>query len=846
MEPGTRLGPYEIIEQLGAGGMAEVYRARSHRPLRCAALLLAVLLAPSCAGRDSGPSPLTAEVPLHLEEHLDVATVVGSEVPADAPAVMEWHFDEPQEDWKPVVPFNPTIDPVEVTQFDDALRVTYTDGTRNPNGLPNGGLVLEAPDWNYEDLGNLVVRARTSDDVRNFWLFFNRREGTDTDTDLPNPFEHEGETVPVVSDGTVQTYRARPDFFRRGPPPEGRIRQIALWFAPDDLASIDILSITLIPKVATYAEAGAASRTEIRNRIHRQALYTHTPGRVEYRVKIPEAGRLDFAMGVLREDVPVTFRVTAIRDGAEGGEPTAVFEEHYADKEAWGQRSVDLADFAGQTVTLGLKAESEDGGRVALWGAPTVTGGDQSVLPNVVFYVFDGGAADYMSVYGYNRRTTPTLERLAEEGVVFERAYSNSSWTVPSTASFMTSLHTSVTGGSHRAGNVNPLPAEAVTMAEHMHQAGYQTAVFTGNPGAGTLSDLQRGVDLFREDWEDFSYGGNNHKESSKYLHEGFWSWREDYPRQPFWAHFQTTDTHEDFPAPPPFGGLFVTADERESMNESFDRLGRGGHRPYSPAWDSTGISQTALYSVGKGLYDEAMAHNDYRLGQLIDRLKVEGEWDNTLLIIGGDHSIRAAYADMGLVLSDPLPPPWSQPILRPTISRVPLMFVWPSHIEGGQRIAPPVSMIDVLPTLLDLVGLPPAEIAQGQSLAPLMLGREGWEPRPVILDEFYADSTTGDLEGVIEVVDGRWGASLEINDPDARPRFGPRPVPLLLYDLWNDPMALWSLHEERPDLVQKYTAFLEEQFEAHVALSQYFTPGEDSPLTPEQLRSLRALGYIR
>ena len=76
-----------------------------------------------------------------------------------------------------------------------------------------------------------------------------------------------------------------------------------------------------------------------------------------------------------------------------------------------------------------------------------MTGDGQSPLPNVVFYVFDGGAADYMSVYGYNRRTIPTLERLAEEGVVFERAYSNSGWTLQSTASFMTSLQTSVTGG---------------------------------------------------------------------------------------------------------------------------------------------------------------------------------------------------------------------------------------------------------------------------------------------------------------------------------------------------------------------------------------------------------------
>ncbi len=173
-------------------------------------------------------------------------------------------------------------------------------------------------------------------------------------------------------------------------------------------------------------------------------------------------------------------------------------------------------------------------------------------------------------------------------------------------------------------------------------------------------------------------------------------------------------------------------------------------------------------------------------------------------------------------------------------------MFVWPGHIEGGQRIEPAVSMIDVLPTLLDLLGLPPAEIGQGQSLAPLMSGRDGWESRPVILDEFEVDSESGELSGVIEVVDGRWGASLEINPNPERPEPRRRPSPLLLYDLWNDPMALWSLHEERPDLVQKYTAFLEEQFEAHLALGQYFTPSGEVELTPEQLRSLRALGYIR
>ena len=154
--------------------------------------------------------------------------------------------------------------------------------------------------------------------------------------------------------------------------------------------------------------------------------------------------------------------------------------------------------------------------------------------------------------------------------------------------------------------------------------------------------------------------------------------------------------------------------------------------------------------------------------------------------------------------------------------------------------------MIDMLPTILDLADLSMPEVMQGQSLAPLLLGEAGWEPRPVILDEFVVDGDTGEFRGRIEVVDGRWGASLEINPHPETPEEERRPVPLLLYDLWNDPFCVSSLHEERPDLVKKYTEFLEAQFEAHQMLGTQFTPGTEVALTPEQLRTLRALGYIR
>ena len=98
-----------------------------------------------------------------------------------------------------------------------------------------------------------------------------------------------------------------------------------------------------------------------------------------------------------------------------------------------------------------------------------------------------------MSVYGYNRRTTPNLESLASEGAVFEYAFSNSPWTKPSTASFMTSLHHSVLGGYNN--DADPLPDQAVTMAQHFHEADYQTGVFVANDSPfTTLIPIRKAV----------------------------------------------------------------------------------------------------------------------------------------------------------------------------------------------------------------------------------------------------------------------------------------------------------------------------------------------------------------
>ncbi|MEE8146683.1 MAG: sulfatase [Longimicrobiales bacterium] len=815
--------------------------------------MLASLLLPSvlCLGC-GGPAPLTVDMPLHLEDHLDAAIIVGSEVPEDVPSAVEWRFDEPQPDWTSarLPPFGRPVQ----TRTADALRLSVEEAHRLPFGnLLGGSIYVDLPDWKREDWGYVLVRARTSENVSQLRLAFNLRENRGA---RDSPFRFGGEFVDVINDGSVQTYLLRADW---SPPWEGAWegpwQQLAIGISAEEPAGIDVLSVSVIPKEANYAAAPAGVRTEVRNNAHRRTLYTHAPGRLEYRVRVPEAGRLDLGLGVLRDDDPVTFRITATPSG---GEEETLLEVTYADQEQWAQHAVDLSHLSGQTVTLALEVDAERAGAVALWTAPTVTRDRSTEKPNIIFYIIDGGAADYMSVYGYNRRTTPNLERLAAEGAVFEHAYSNASWTRPSTASFMTSLHSSVLGGI-RGYAADPVPEQAVTMAEHMHRAGYQTAVFVSNPYAGSLSNLERGVDVFRD------AGVTPNSGSSAELHQDYWRWREAYPAEPYWVHFQTTDVHPEFDQRrdpvAPFAGLFSGPELRETYYEWERQLAAAAGFTHTPwlsleAIDKSGISYAAFFNAARSLYDENMAHQDYQLGRLVERLKARGEWGHTLVIVAADHASAAAH------VPDPFPPGWG-PMFRSSVTRIPLIVVWPERIAPGQRFSQPVSMIDMLPTILDLAGLPMPEVMQGQSLAPLLLGEEGWEARPVILDEFGIEDT-GELSGYIEVIDGRWGASLLINpSPSGRLSTTPdipksrvgdgydllhrRPVPLLLYDLWNDPYTQHSLHEERPDLVEKYTKFLEAQFEAHQSLAQLFTHSADQvALTPEQLRTLRALGYIQ
>lgn len=803
------------------------------------ALALALLSLPGC--RDRGPAgrALQADVPLHLEEHLDSAQIFGSEVPKDIPAPSEWHFDREQPGWKTAVSFRPGMKPVQTARLDDALRLTLTQSTLNPMSLPEGYIYVDLPNWTEDDWGLAVIQARTDAEGILLGLRFNLRLKPGDAPTEKGCFLYGNDPVTLIADGEVHTYvLPLDDPWSEGRP--GTWKQLGLAVSsyidlkkdaakgPED---IDILSVAVIPRMATYSGAKAGVSGEKWSATTRRALFTHAPGRLDYLVKVPDGGRLDLGLGLLKKANPVKFKIS-VRDGRAGSAAKDLFTEMISDPEVRVDRSVALSDYAGRTVVLSLETEAEKPGNVAFWGSPTICGKRATSRPNIVLYVIDGANADIMSVYGHNRLTTPHIAQLAAEGALFENAYSNSSWTKISVPSFMTSLHSSVLGPFRT--DSDPLPEQAVPMAERMHKAGYITEVLTSNPYVGRMSSLDRGVDAMAD--------SDNVPASD--LQREFWRLRDAYPGEPFWVHFQPTDVHGPTKIVEPFAGLFVTAEERKiraDMLKSFGRPIPGDTLPEKMT--NLGLDPATYAQIDRKLEDEAMAYQDHQIGRLVERLKTVGEWENTLFIVAADHGkgtfVLSAY--------DPARPKYWPPLLTAKTTKIPLIFVWPGKIAPGQRFVQPVSMIDLLPTVLDLAGLPPAEIAQGQSLAPLLLGKPGWTPRPVVFDEFSVDEPY--YYGSIEVIDGRWGASLAIDPrPDEKKRLLDRlrPAPLLVFDIWDDPQAFRSLHAERPDLVEKYSKMLKQILQEHETLAKKFSRTGSLPLTQGQIETLRSLGYIK
>ncbi|MBZ0111496.1 MAG: sulfatase-like hydrolase/transferase, partial [Thermoanaerobaculia bacterium] len=494
----------------------------------------------ACGGRET-TAPET--MPIHLEDRLASAQIEGAEVDAETAKPIAWHFGEGPAGWKVLPSRVEGATPAEVDVATEGLRVSLKKTSFAPEkneGL-DGGVYIDVDALNIDLWSHVLIEARASAETTWIGIGYNLNESPGVEPEDQWPTAFWGSGTRLVGDGRVQTYRI-PVRGEGGPITEP-VRQVVIEFGAKGPAEIELLSVSLVPALATYAESGVGVRS-VSSMNHqafgpqRRTLYSHVPSRIAFPLRVPGHGRLDLALGTFGGE-------TRLKVAIDSGSSTEVLlDESVPPLEAWRQRSLDLEKWSGQEIELVLQSEADSPGALAFWASPTVSSAKaerSSERPNVVFYVIDGASAGYMSVYGYERPTTPNLQQLAAEGVVFDRAYSNATWTMPSTASFMTSLYHSVLGGLRD--DANPVPPRVPTMAEHFHDAGFHTGVFTFNPNAGALSGLDRAVDVFRD------YGKRSdpfdpiEAISSQVLQGQFWEWRNAYPG-PYWVHFQTTDVH--------------------------------------------------------------------------------------------------------------------------------------------------------------------------------------------------------------------------------------------------------------------------------------------------------------
>lgn len=453
----------------------------------------------------------------------------------------------------------------------------------------------------------------------------------------------------------------------------------------------------------------------------------------------------------------------------------------------------------------------------------------QPEIRNVVLVSLDTLGAKHVSAYGYERDTTPNLDRLAAEGTLFEYAYTPQVWTMTAHLSMMNGLYPL----AHGASQTRRVSPGAIPLPEILAQHGFATAAFMGAGGfAGPDYGLDRGFEVFST--------GEVRAESDN-LKTFAWleqqaRLREEQPDHRFFLLAHYYDVHSEISgsvpywAPPPFQRRYLPGGPtwfRPGATNLLERLEKEG----AGAEDRRNVN---------ALYDGGVRHVDERgLGPLVDRLEQLGLLDETLLVVTADHGEE--IFEHGSALH-------KQPYEE--TARVPLVMRGPG-VPAGRRVAGTVELVDLMPTVLSLLGLPVPDRVQGKDRSGLL--RAG-APQPA--GEAFVDGIFGAVpphlyhkpSSVIREIDGvRWSY---VNTVYAREEAG-RGVfetrgPGELYRHDRDPGQERNVAAEHPEvareLEQRLLAWYVENDELSRQLGQ--APVDGHLLGPEERARLKALGY--
>jgi arylsulfatase A-like enzyme len=433
---------------------------------------------------------------------------------------------------------------------------------------------------------------------------------------------------------------------------------------------------------------------------------------------------------------------------------------------------------------------------------------------NVVLVSIDTLRPDELGCYGNKRDVSPAIDRLAREGTRFETAVSSTSWTLPAHVALLTSLPDLVHGVLWDTDSLDP---KRITLAQIMKDNGYRTAgVFTGPyllPRFGFARGFEEYMDATRFDKKltgpAVLVAAEQGRTTPGALDRAI-SWLAQDDGRPFFLFLHLFDAHPDFDPPPPYDTMF-DPDYHGSVTGK-DVFHNPAIKPGMAARDLAHLR--ALYDGEIRFVDEA------GISRLVKYLEDRGILDRTLVVVTSDHGEEFfEHGEFG-----------HRNNLFDATLRIPLLMRLPGKVPAGLAVKSQVRIIDIMPTILDLVGLPQSPEGLGQSMVPFFTGQEQGDERPD-----YAELIGGPLH--FEAL--RTGQSKLILDFKKQQK--------LFFDLESDPGELKPLTDpEVPgfkDVLKRSTAARH----ALLAFRKTLSWGGAGPqvMDLETRERLRSLGYV-
>ncbi len=413
---------------------------------------------------------------------------------------------------------------------------------------------------------------------------------------------------------------------------------------------------------------------------------------------------------------------------------------------------------------------------------------------NVVFILVDTLRADRLGVYGYGRPTSPVIDGLARSGIVFERVIAQSSWTKTSMASLWTATYPAAHGVLRFD---NAIPEAAVMPAEIFQAAGYRTVGIWRNGWVAPNFGFAQGFDVYHtpkagaaDRLQRHSPGASVIGGTDEDVLTAARDFLDHFGQEKFLLYLHLMDLHQ-----------YVFDDDADAFGPS-----------YSDA------------------YDRAIDWTDRLIGAIVEALDAAGVLPRTLIAIASDHG--EAFLEHGREGH-------AYDLYREVVE-VPFVIIPPLILDRGIRVAETIANVDIWPTLLDLVGLPPLEGVDGRSMLPLVLaaggapaGRAPAELRRPVFS--HIDQNWGGRAGPRELV--------SLTDRDARLIWsGDPPNEFEFYDSRADPRELEDRAGDDPPALEP----MAERIDRYLVESEPPWRVDSPTVEVDELRlnQLRALGY--